>query len=251
MIVVTAAGNTWENSLYMPGDAIDVITVGGIDSLFNKWEGSGYGPTFDGRIKPEIMCLSDAPIVVDPDEEDEYLYSIGTSGATAMIAGICALLLEAHPNWSVDSVREALFNTASYAISPTDSMGYGWPDVVAAIHYAPILVDTTGGSSWLTPYPNPFILSQHESICLPFRLDRKSIVNLKIYSLSGKLIKEEERNILLPPGSYTERDPASLSAAFTWDGNDRHGDPVGSGMYYCVLNTHGAGNDVVKIAVVK
>jgi len=251
MIVVTAAGNTWGNSLYMPGDAIDVITVGGIDSLFSKWEGSGYGPTFDGRTKPEIMCLSDAPVVIDPDQTDEYLYSIGTSGATAMMAGICALLLEAHPNWTVDSVRAALFSTASHANSPTDSMGYGWPDVVAAIHYAPILVDTTGGSSWLTPYPNPFIISQHEFIYLPFKLDRKSIVNFKIYSLSGRLIRDEERNILLPPGSYTDRDPASLSAAFIWDGKDKDGNDVGSGMYYCLLNTHGAGNDVVKIAVVK
>jgi hypothetical protein len=254
VVVVTAAGNI--NPQFLPridapGDAIDVITVGGIDTLYNRWENSGYGPTYDGRIKPEIVCLSDAPIVVDPDSTDYLLYSIGTSGATAMAAGICALLLEAHPNWNVDSVRNALFSTASHANAPTDSMGYGWPDAFAAIHYSPILVDTTAGSTWLTPYPNPFILSEHNNIYAPFKLDRKSSVAIRIYSMSGKLIMEDEREGLLPPGSYTDTNPNGTTAAFMWDGRDSNGNEVGSGIYYCVLDTRGAGNDVMKIAVVR
>jgi len=251
VVVVTAAGNVVSPRLDMPGDAIDVITVGGIDTLYNLWEHSGYGPTNDGRMKPEIVCLSDAPVVVDPDSTDSYLYSTGTSGATAMIAGICALLLEAHPNWDVDSVRNALFSTASYAEAPNDSMGYGWPDAFAAIHYSPILADTTRGSAWLTPFPNPFILDEHDNIYVPFKLDRKSSVEIRIYSMSGKLIIEEEREGLLPPGSYTDTNPNGVNAAFIWDGKDTDGNEVASGIYYCVLNTHGAGNDVTRIAVVR
>jgi len=245
VVVVTAAGNVSVPRIEIPGDAMGVITVGGIDSLYNRWQYSGYGPTFDGRRKPEIMCLSAAPIVVNPDSADSYLYSFGTSGATAMITGICALLLEAHANWNVDSIRTALFNTASLASAPTDSMGFGWPDAYAAIHYSPIQVDTTRGSAWLTPYPNPFNLNEHDSIYLPFKLDRESPVEFKLYSMSGRLIKKVERPGLLLPGSYTH------TAAFIWDGTDEDGNDVGSGIYYCVLITHGAGNDVVKFAVVK
>lgn len=248
LLVVTAAGNI--NPAYlprveMPGDAMNIITVGGIDSVYNKWINSGYGPTFDDRMKPEIMCLSAAPVVINPDSTDSYLYSFGTSGATAMIAGICALLLEAHPNWNIDSVQTALYSTASFADTPNDSMGFGWPDAYAAITYSPIQIDSLSGSGWLTPYPNPFLLSQHENIHLPFRLGRESLVEFKIYSMSGRLVKTEERPGLLLPGSYTG------DLAFTWDGTDEDGNDVGSGMYYCLLNTHGAGNDVVKIAVVK
>ena len=251
MLVVTAAGNVSIPRIEVPGDAMKVITVGGIDSLYNRWEYSGYGPTYDGRMKPEIMCLSAAPVVVNPDSTDSYLYSFGTSGATAMCAGICALLLEAHPNWNVDSVRTALFSTASFADMPSDSMGYGWPDVFAAIHHSPILADTTGGSAWLTPYPNPFILSEHNNIYVPFKLDRKSPIEIKVFSMTGKLIIEEDRDGLLPPGSYTDPNPSGINAAFIWDGRDTNGDEVASGIYYCVLNTHGAGNDVTKIAVVR
>jgi subtilisin family serine protease len=251
MIVVTAAGNVSVPRLEIPADAIDVITVGGIDTLYNRWEFSGYGPTYDGRIKPELVCLSAAPVVLNPDSSDSYLYSFGTSGATAIITGICALLLEAHPNWNVDSVRHALFTTASSADTPTDSIGYGWPDAYAAIHLSPIQSDTLQGSGWLTPYPNPFILSEHESIYVPFKLDRESAIQVRVYSMSGRLMVEQERPGLLLPGRYAERDPMAYNAAFIWDGRDQDGNEVASGIYYCVLNTRGAGNDVVKIAVVK
>ncbi len=251
VIVVTAAGNVSVPRLEIPGDAIDVITVGGIDTLYNRWEFSGYGPTYDGRIKPELVCLSAAPVVVNPDSSDSYLYSFGTSGATAIVTGICALLLEAHPNWNVDSVRHALFTTASFADAPTDSIGYGWPDVYAAIHLSPIQSDTMQGSGWLTPYPNPFVLTEHENIYVPFKLDRESAVEVKVYSMSGRLMAQEERPGLLLPGRYAERNPLAYNAAFIWDGRDQDGNEVASGIYYCVLNTRGAGNDVVKIAVVK
>jgi hypothetical protein len=130
-------------------------------------------------------------------------------------------------------------------------MGFGWPDAFAAIHYSPILADTTGGSAWLAPYPNPFVLSEHNNVYVPFKLDRKSSVEIKVFSMSGKLIIEEERPGLLPPGSYTDPNPSGINAAFIWDGRNDNGDEVGSGIYYCVLNTHGAGNDVTKIAVVR
>lgn len=241
LVVVTAAGNVAVPRIEIPGDAMGVITVGGIDSLYGRWQFSGYGPTFDGRMKPEIMCLSAAPIVVNPDTSDSYLYSFGTSGATAMITGICALLLEAHPNWTVDSVKQALFSTASFSDDPTDSMGYGWPDVYAAVNYSPVSIPITDRTSWLTPYPNPFLLSQHRNIHLPFRIHRESLVEFRIYSMSGRLVKKVEWFDMLVPREYS----------FEWDGTDEDGNDVASGLYYCVLFTHGAGNDVVKFAVVR
>ncbi|KPK64113.1 hypothetical protein AMJ83_03700 [candidate division WOR_3 bacterium SM23_42] len=251
VLVVTATGNVYVPRLEIPGDAMDVITVGGIDSVYNRWQYSGYGPTYDGRLKPEIMCLSAAPVVVNPDSSDSYLYSFGTSGATAMMTGICALLLEGHPNWNVDSVRNALFSTASFAGVPSDSMGYGWPDAYAAINFSPLQVEPVTGSAWLTPYPNPFVLTQHDNIYVPFKLDRESAVEIKVYSMSGRLVKQEERPSILLPGRYTARNPSAYNVAFMWDGTDIDGNEVNSGMYYCVLITHGAGNDVVKIAVVR
>jgi hypothetical protein len=251
MIIVTSVGNFSIPRISIPADAEGIIAVGGIDSLFNRWQSSGYFPTNDHSIKkPEIMCLSNAVVVVHPDSTNSYLASTGTSAASAMISGICALLLEGHPDWNADSVRNALFQTASYSSAPTDSMGYGWPDALAAFYASPTPFDTAGGSKFLNPHPNPFILSEHDQVYIPFQLEVSNSTEFRIYSISGRLIQSENRGLLLP-GRYTDTEAQSANAAFIWDGKDENGDDVPSGLYYCLMVTRGSGSSVVKIAVVR
>lgn len=251
VIVVTASGNVAIPQLVIPGDAKNAITVGGIDSTFQRWRYSGYGPTYDGRIKPEVVCLSAAPVVINPDEKNSYLYSFGTSGATALVAGICALLLEGHPRWNVDSVRKALFETASFANNPTDSIGYGWPDAVKAFYYTEPEIKPALNCGFLTPFPNPFTPSIHNNIYIPFFLNTKTYVEIRIYSITGRLIKKFETSKPLAPGKYNDTNPISSNAAFIWDGRDENGNYPGAGVYYCYLNTYGAGNDITKIVLIK
>ena len=49
----------------------------------------------------------------------------GTSLSTPLVAGVCALLLEADSSWNPIQVREALWSTASQAHHPDTLMGYG------------------------------------------------------------------------------------------------------------------------------
>lgn len=253
MIIVNASGNfvPGVHRIVVPGDAENIITVGGIDTLFNLWESSGYWETQEHTVKkPEIMNLGDGHIMVDPDSASSYLIGKGTSGATALITGICALLLEGHPDWDSDSIRTALFATASHASTPSDSMGYGWPDAYAAFHFSELDQDTTPGNIFLTPYPNPFIPSEEDYIYVPFKLDQSHTVEIRLYSIAGRLVKTDSRGLLLP-GRYTAEQPEAPNAAFIWDGLDEDGNEVGSGVYYCLLVTHGGGNDITKIAVIR
>jgi hypothetical protein len=130
-------------------------------------------------------------------------------------------------------------------------MGYGWPDAWAAFKASPTPFDMLSGPRFLTPYPNPLILSQHDTVYIPFQLDMSYIVEFRVYSISGRLIKKESREATLLPGRYTDENPDSPSAAFMWDGTDENNDEVGSGLYYCLLVTRGGGSDVTKIAVIK
>ncbi len=250
VVIVNSVGNVASPRIVVPADAPGVIAVGGIDTLFNRWEYSGYFPTADhSPKKPEIVCLSDAPVVVNPDSVNSYLYSRGTSAAAALISGICALLLEGHPNWTPDSVRNALMMTASHAHNPSDSLGYGWPDAFAAFNYSPSGIDTLPGPRFLPAYPNPFVPGRHNMVYLPFKLNASFSVEFRVFTIDGRLIKHEERPLLMP-GRYEETDPNSQFAAFRWDGRDENGDPVGSGLYYCLLISRGGGNDIAKIAVI-
>jgi len=251
VIIVNSSGNVSVPQINIPGDAGGIITVGGIDTLYERWQFSGYYPTADNSLrKPEIVCLSDAPIVVNPDSVNSYLYSRGTSGASALIAGMCALLLDGHPTWNIDSVKTALYSTASHADNPTDSIGYGWPDLWAAFNFSPF-DSLPQGPAFLTPYPNPFIVSEHNEAFLPFKLDMSYIIEFRIYSLSGRLVKTEARAGTMLPGIYDNESPQSSNAAFIWDGTDDQDNLVASGLYYCVLVTRGGGSDIAKIAVVR
>jgi hypothetical protein len=130
VLVVNAAGNErnkpWHH-IIAPADGDSVIAVGAVDAEGNISVFSSAGPTYDGRIKPDVMTMG----------VDTYCATIdgygnlgGTSFATPLAAGVCALLLEAHPGWTPVQVRDSLHAAADRADQP-DTL-YGWGIVNAA-----------------------------------------------------------------------------------------------------------------------
>jgi subtilisin family serine protease len=62
----------------------------------------------------------------------------GTSLSTPLVASAVALIIQAHPNWTVPQIRLALFSTATQATSPDTQYyirGYGIINTLAAINY--------------------------------------------------------------------------------------------------------------------
>jgi subtilisin family serine protease len=53
------------------------------------------------------------------------------------VAGVVALLLEAHPTYTVDQVLALLRQTAGNAAAPNNLVGWGLVDAVAAVTAAP------------------------------------------------------------------------------------------------------------------
>ena len=101
---------------------------------------SSPGPTADGRTKPEVCALGVRNFVAasSPTSGDSsYQWGNGTSYATPLVAGVVALLLEAHPDWTPRQVREALLSTASRSGAPDNDYGWGVVNAAAAVLYAP------------------------------------------------------------------------------------------------------------------
>jgi len=135
---VTAAGNEGNTGWYhiiAPADADSVISVGAVDAFNVTPSFSSHGPTADGRIKPEVLARGVATFLAGTDSTTEYISGSGTSFAAPLVAGACALLLEAHPNWTPMMVREALMMTADGNTSPDNTRGFGLIDVMAALDY--------------------------------------------------------------------------------------------------------------------
>eukprot|EP00605_Chrysophyceae_sp_TOSAG23-4_P001617 GSChrysophyteH1.ASY1.ANO1.1777.1 assembled CDS len=100
---VFAAGNEGAEGYYSIGSpalAKNVLTVGACESDFGWTNNIAYfssvGPTYDGRIKPDIVSPGFAiqsSSVSEPGKEGcSYHYEQGTSSATAIIAGTAALV---------------------------------------------------------------------------------------------------------------------------------------------------------------
>ena len=113
---------------------------------------SSYGPTLDGRLKPEIAApgvsvessmsaYTDASFNVTEEVEFNgvtypFAKLSGTSMSGPAVAGIVALMLEANPDLTVDEVREALRVTARQddhtgEITEEGSTVWGWGKVNA------------------------------------------------------------------------------------------------------------------------
>lgn len=71
---------------------------------------SSRGPvTVNWKIKPDVVAPGVDILSTVPSG---YLSIAGTSMAAPHVAGACALLLQAHPNWTPDQVKSAIMSTA-------------------------------------------------------------------------------------------------------------------------------------------
>jgi len=126
--VFAAAGNEGLHSWHYitaPADGDSVIAVGGVQSNGSPWATSSYGPTVDGRIKPDLSAQGQSVYSVMPTSLNGYNYFSGTSMACPLAAGAAAIILSADSTLTPMQLREVMISTASQAQSPDNKMGYG------------------------------------------------------------------------------------------------------------------------------
>ncbi len=131
MLVCLAAGNegndeNWR-TMSVPADADSILTVGaiGTDSIIGKF--SSWGPSADGRIKPEVCAVGVAATLINSN--GTIVQSNGTSYATPLLAGMAASLWSALPNENAMQIRDRIIRSADrYTTPDTKQYGYGIPD---------------------------------------------------------------------------------------------------------------------------
>ncbi len=138
IVVVNSAGNerggSW-NHIIAPADGDSVITVGAVTSSDNISSFSSPGPSYDGRIKPDVSALGVSNTVANPNDDSAYTTASGTSFSCPLTSGVAALILSRTPDLTPMQVREALRATASMADTPNNDFGWGIIDAFAAVNY--------------------------------------------------------------------------------------------------------------------
>ena len=134
MLPVVAAGNEGQTAWHFivtPGDADSVITVGAVDTLGNPAGFSSYGPSADGRVKPNLAATGLNAVVSSPSS-GQPMFGNGTSFATPNLAGMTTCLWEAFPEFNNIAIRDAMQKAASTFSNPGNRIGYGIPDMQKA-----------------------------------------------------------------------------------------------------------------------
>ena len=198
VLCINSAGNEGDDPWYYiiaPADADSVISVGAVNRDGTIANFSSRGPTYDGRIKPEVCALGVSVYCVRSNTENDYRAASGTSFSAPLAAGAAAVILSANPEWTNMQVREAIMMTASLSNIPDNIYGYGILNTWAAINYQ----FTTGlKNEEIIPnvlkvfdaYPNPFNPATF------IRVQSESIIpnlTLSIFNIYGQLIQTLEK----------------------------------------------------------
>lgn len=134
MLVVNSAGNSGNDPwkyIGTPADAFFSIAVGATDYLGNRASFSSFGPTADGRIKPNVSAMGQN-IAVTSGTGHDVLASNGTSFASPLLAGMIASLWSALPHYSSAEMLQLVQTAGSNFPNPNNELGYGIPDFLGA-----------------------------------------------------------------------------------------------------------------------
>ena len=193
ILVVNSAGNSGNDSwnyVGAPADADSVMSVGAVDPDKTCASFSSQGPTFDGRIKPNISALGKDIMVVNPDGEIES--SNGTSFSSPVMAAMATCLWQAHPEAGSMQILKAIEQSADQCLQPDHLKGFGIPDIMKAHQIlSQTKVRSLSGDSIVGLYINPFI----EGITLEFFSAKDQQIRLSVLKKNGRPIIEEHHKV--------------------------------------------------------
>ncbi len=146
ILVCNAMGNAGPSvgSLITPADADSIIACGAVDSFGVIVGFSSRGPTFDGRIKPELVAQGSSVFKASSTDTTTFNRGGGTSFSTPLLAGCAAVLISGRSTLNNVQLREAMMQSANNKDSPNNNYGWGMPDMLLALRYSFIIGDANG-----------------------------------------------------------------------------------------------------------
>jgi subtilisin family serine protease len=238
-------------SVHSPGSAPSVISVGatgyrteyvnylGEKHVYNmgkkghRGEYSSVGPTFDGRIKPDVMApgtniissyssyyLEAKPDASDIDSDVQHFEyggrtyawnaNSGTSMSTPVVAGAIALWLQANPTLTPEDVMEVIRATSRQTDPaydyPNILNGYGEIDAYAGLLYV-LGFSKVEGISNRQPAGVHVQVDREGLLRLTFDREVSQSVTVRVYSTAGALVTTYKttpagRELVLPAGAW-------------------------------------------------
>ena len=214
LVCVNSAANEGNATWYYiaaPADADSVISVGAVNLYGEIASWSSHGPTFDGRIKPEVCARGVYTWCINPNSTTQYIQLNGTSLSAPLVGGAVALIIQAQPDWSAMQVREATLMTASQSSNPDNSYGYGIMNAADAVEYEATVAidrpdDLPSEFHVTNAYPNPF----NPSLTIEVSGAVGEYLTVDIFSLTGKSITNVYTGTVFQPNQKMIWSPENI-----------------------------------------
>lgn len=190
IFVVASAGNEGasivEPHVGVPAEALNVLGIGAVKADETYAAFSSIGPSFDGRVKPDVMAQGDPAVL--SDTAGNITSASGTSFSGPIMAGMVACLWQALPGKTNAQIKQLITQSAdNFSEPPVKSRpqyGYGIPDFSLALANG-LSVSSFSKNDFLV-YPNP--TNDSISITSPEGFDVKTIA---IYNVLGQKVLEK------------------------------------------------------------
>jgi len=188
IILCNSAGNEGAKPWYRltaPSDALNIFCVGAVDSTGNIASFSSRGPSFDGRVKPELVAMGKSTGL--QSLFGGLIRGSGTSFSSPVMTGSVASLWQAYPDLPAKEMIQIIRNSGDRFANPNATYGYGIPSFKKAywVISSSRLNYTSHG---MNIYPNPASTFIH--LELPGSVQGEYLLN--IYDINGRrLIREQ------------------------------------------------------------
>ena len=181
MLVVNSAGNdgniSWRK-IIPPADADSILSVGGVDFDGNRASFSSYGPSADGRLKPEVSGPAVGIIVANTN--NNFRRVNGTSFAAPLITALAAGIWQQQPELTAMELRELIIRSGSQFNQPDTLLGHGVPSFIRAANVLSRQLFSAG----LQAYPNPVRAGQW------LHLPQTTAATVRLINTSGSQMYE-------------------------------------------------------------
>jgi len=191
ILCVVSAGNEGSGSwryVSPPADAVNVLAVGAVSNSYDKVSFSSYGPTVDGRIKPDVSALGLQTVVVNA--AGNVTRSNGTSFAAPLIAGFAAGIWEAFPEASHLEIIDRIRHSGDKAMTPDNETGFGIPNYERIRRNVLLPIENSLRSHDFRVFPNP--LENSDLFIKPVNAILEAPLELHMYDPAGTLVLEKK-----------------------------------------------------------
>lgn len=163
---------------------------------------SSRGPAPDADLlKPDVMAPGTGVLAATVSDRDgeEYAFFSGTSMSSPHVAGIAAILIGKHPNWSPMAVKSAILTTATTTDNDgkpiekdsggvSDPFGYGAGNVRPWLSLDPGLVYDSSYTDWTKYICGAGHVSSTHELCANGKVDPSDLnyPTIAIGELAGK-----------------------------------------------------------------